>query len=200
MKIGRACLWVVAEVLMLPHALKTSMYKRSSGFQICGQGCFCILKSWGLQIFRACAFQAEEFAGTRGLGRRKIRAVRLLLWKPVFLGKKCFFCCCSPQTDMPLHKGGLLLFWIAVVLSAASCPRMSRASFFLLLSSLDPCPHLVLSKMLILILQHVWVFCYLLAECNRLPFSRLKKKMKLLWKKCNGTSPDWNGPWTQLMA
>lgn len=48
--------------------------------------------------------------------------------------------------------------------------------FSLLLSSPDPCPRLMLSRLLIPVLQHVWIFYYLLAECNHLQFPRFKKR------------------------
>lgn len=105
-QIRRTCLWVLAEVLMPLRDLKASTYERSTtqgwttGCQIRRQGHFCILQSWGLRSFRAWACQAEELAGTRGLGRGRIRAVRLLQWKPVFQAKRSSFCCCSPHTDM----------------------------------------------------------------------------------------------------
>lgn len=64
-----------------------------SDFQIHGQGYFCILKPWGLQILSMSGWEACRC-------KRLIWAVRLLHQKWVFQGKKRSFCwCCSPQTD-----------------------------------------------------------------------------------------------------
>lgn len=85
--------------------------------------------------------------------------------------------------------------------SGSECSRLPCTSilrFSLLLSSPDSCPYLLLSRLLILILQRAWLFYYLLAECNCLQFSRLKRWSS--FENCNGTSPGWNRPWAEPMA
>lgn len=80
---------------------------------------------------------------------------------------------CGRQYKLPLQRGSTAV----LDCSGSECSRLPCTSilrFSLLLSSPDYCPYSLLSRLLILILQHVWLFYYLLAECNCLQFSRLK--------------------------
>lgn len=104
---------------------------------------------------------------------------------------------CGRQYKLPLQRGSTAV----LDCSGSECSRLPCTSilrFSLLLSSPDYCPYSLLSRLLILILQHVWLFYYLLAECNCLQFSRLKGWSS--FENCNGTSPGWNRPWAQPMA
>lgn len=201
----RACLWVLDELLILLHHLKASLCERGEivVFRSLGRETSASLspedfKSPEFEYVMLRSLQAQEAWAGRKCGQSGFHGRNLSVKANKFPSAVV----ASNNTrgrqyKLPLQRGSTAV----LDCSGSECSRLPCTSilrFSLLLSSPDYCPYSLLSRLLILILQHVWLFYYLLAECNCLQFSRLKGWSS--FENCNGTSPGWNRPWAQPMA